>query len=58
MDNRRKPRIIGAGLPRTGTSSLGWALEILGYDALLHAHQGVAFTFPDLLHMMLSFSRE
>jgi len=30
-------KIVGAGLPRTGTASLAAALEILGYETLHHA---------------------
>ncbi|PKX89090.1 sulfotransferase family protein [Aspergillus novofumigatus IBT 16806] len=38
---RERRRIVGAGLPRTGTTSLAAALRIVGYDATLHAHQGM-----------------
>ncbi|PVH96195.1 hypothetical protein DM02DRAFT_599638 [Periconia macrospinosa] len=42
--SKAKRRVVGAGLPRTGTSSLAFALEILGYDRVLHSHCGNALS--------------
>jgi hypothetical protein len=51
---QRKQRIVGAGLPRTGTWSLAAALEKLGWDPVLHAHTGNAIKIFNLT-MLLSF---
>ncbi|RYP33159.1 hypothetical protein DL767_004863 [Monosporascus sp. MG133] len=52
--DQRMRRVIGAGLPRTGTSSLGWALEILGYKRVLHSHcDGEAALYRDLYRAKL-----
>lgn len=49
-----KQRIIGAGLPRTGTLSLWAALKVLGYSPVLHAHQGILGSFSLFPHAVLS----
>lgn len=45
-------KILGVGLPRTGTQSLADALEMLGYRTL-HAHNGIVAT--DALHDLPEF---
>ena len=42
-------KIIGAGLPRTGTTTLKRSLEILGYDKVYHMK--VLLTNPDQYHL-------
>ncbi|KAA8645193.1 hypothetical protein EYZ11_011526 [Aspergillus tanneri] len=43
------PRVIGAGLPRTGTSSLTAALQALGCGPVLHGHAGDGYAYLKLL---------
>ena len=39
MGHRKMTRIIGAGLPRTGTTLIAAALEILGRGLVLHSRE-------------------
>lgn len=46
-DDRDKPRIFGIGLSRTGTTSLGRALELLGYECFHFQRDGRIVDWPE-----------
>ncbi|KAL4928870.1 sulfotransferase family protein [Aspergillus undulatus] len=59
VHHQQQTRIVGAGLPRTGTTSLAAALEILGFGPVLHGAEGEwqrsLASMPHATHIEITF---